>query len=75
MEIPEFRIGAEFARGYIGRRIIAAIRLDEVRAVPRMLDGEAVEPVPTRAEAEADGWFNGLPRMTDRKESVRQRHF
>ena len=68
MEIAEFRIGAGFWRDGrqwrctdIGRRTITAIRLDEVRAVTRRLGGEAFERVLTRAEAEADGWFNGPP--------------
>ena len=68
MEFDEFRIGTEFGCGGrqwrctdIGRRTIAAVRLDEVRVGTRQPNGSTVERVLTRLEAEADGWLEGPP--------------
>jgi hypothetical protein len=65
MKLADFRIGEEFWCGDhqwrctdIGSRVVAAIRVDSVE-----VESTASERHRTlsRAEAEAEGWFNGPP--------------
>jgi hypothetical protein len=65
MKLADFVIGQEFWCGGrqwrcsdIGTRTIVAIRLDEVRVGS---DRPELRRTLGRAEAEAEGWFNGPP--------------
>jgi hypothetical protein len=63
MRLDEFEIGKTFrcdGRLWrctdVGTRVVAAIRLDEVR-----VGGTAGDRTPDQQEAEAEGWFRGPP--------------
>lgn len=64
MRIDEFRIGGEFACGGrryrctdVGSRVVAAIRVDSVEVGSSGGQRRTLD----RAEAQAEGWFNGPP--------------